>query len=177
MSTYPHISTRHNDEIVCLSKAKKWLRMDVEGFDEDDDLIQDAIQAAARRVEDECNLSLGISEYTWNTSGIPCDFRDVKYVKEIVSITVDGEVVSADNYKLVRTGQVYSRIDWIGVSPGRETTIVFRAGFGPGEVPPNLLKAIRVMAAEEYDRRGDGVSEKKTLSDRLMEPYKHGYAG
>lgn len=152
--------------------------MDVEGFYEDDDLIQDAIQAAVRRVEDECNLSLGISEYTWVTSGLPCDFRDAKYVKEIVSITVDGEVLEAStHYKLVRTGQVYSRIDWIGVSPGRETTIVFRAGFGPGEVPPNLLKAIRVMIQDDFDKEGDGVSEKKTMSDRLMDPYRHGYAG
>lgn len=145
---------------------------------DEDSTIADAIEAAVRRVEDECNLSLGISEYTWNTSGLPCDFRDAKYVKEIVSVTVDGEILEANtHYKLVRTGPVYSRIDWIGATPGRETTIVFRAGFGPGEVPPNLIRAIRAMVQDSYDKEGDTVSEKKTLSDKLIAPYQHGYAG
>jgi len=178
MTTFPYISERHTEKIVTLEAAKKWLRMDVDGMDEDDAIIQDAISSAVRRVEDECHVSLGVSEYTWETTGLPCDFSDVKYVREIVSVTIDGEEIDNTHYKLIRTGEAYSKIKWDGgIQPGRETVIVFRAGFGVDQVPPNLMRAIRAMIQADFDEHGDSVAEKRTLSDKLMMAYRHGYAG
>ena len=178
MDSFPYISCRHTDQIVSLQTAKKWLRMDVEGMDDDDMIIQDAIVSAVRRVEDECHLSLGVSEYTWETTGLPCDFADVKYVREIVSVTIDDQEVDSMYYRLIRVGESHCKIEWEkSVRPGRKVVIVFKAGFGVEHIPANLLRAIRAMIQADFDEHGDTVAEKRTLSDKLMLAYKQGYAG
>jgi len=53
--------------------------------------------------------------------------------------------------------------------------ITFKAGMTEGAVPADLLLAIRALISQQFDSRGDVISEKKTLSDKLMENYRIGY--
>ncbi|QRQ99712.1 head-tail connector protein [Dyadobacter sandarakinus] len=183
MSRYPFVITPHAEEIISLDLAKKWLRMDIPGYTGEDEVIQEAIKAAVSRVETVCNLSLGISTYQWNTESQPCQIKDVFYVKEIVSLRhFDNDAyqtIQTDQYELVQIGEKRSVILYHPDFDARygRFELTFTAGFGADRVPSDLKRAIRAMISEDFDNRADGVSEKKTLSDKLMEPYRIGYPG
>ena len=183
INNLPFIVERYTHDIVTLKQAREWLRMDIPGYEEEDSVILMAIESAVSRVEEECNLSLGISEYVWNTHCLPGEFKDTFYVKSITSIeyrgTSDYLVAPALDYELVQISKRRSVLLWaekLSYSPDR-VRISFKAGFEQGKVPPIYLQIIRAMVSEHFDNRGDGVSEKKTLSEKLMDKVKIGYAG
>lgn len=156
--------------------------MDVPGYTGEDSTINAAIKAAINKVEVDCNLQLGVSEYQWNTDCRPCDFSDVYYVKSIISIRYHNGTtyvtVPDSDYELVRIGEKRSRIRWnedVDIT-GDRFELKFTAGFA---VPPDaLLRAVRALMGEDFGgNRGDGVSERKTLSDKLMAPFQIGYPG
>lgn len=180
--SFPFIVQRYDHDIVTLPQAREWLRMDIPGYDGEDNSIVMAIQSAVSRVESTCNLSLGISTYEWNVDCRPCDFEDVFYVQEIVGIsyydTDNYTPIDTTKYRLKRLGTLRSEIKWIDYPVDREIDdykITFKAGMPEGTVPGDLLLAIRSMIVQQFDTRGDIVAEKKTLSDKLMENYRIGY--
>ncbi len=178
----PFVIEKYTTEIVSLALAKEYLRMDIPGYTGEDSTINAAIKAAINKVETACNLQLGISEYQWNTHCRPCDFSDVYYVKEIISIRYHNGTsyvtVPDSDYELVRIGEKRSVIEWNeGVNiDSHKFELKFKAGFA---VPPDmLLLAVRALLSEDFaGDRGDRVSEKKTLSDKLMADFQIGYAG
>jgi len=179
----PFISEKYTHDIVTLEQARQWLRMDIPGYEEEDSVIEMAVESAISRVEEECNLSLGISEYTWNTQYLPCEFKDTFYVKNITSIEYRSGssflLAPEADYELIQVSKRRSEILWnsnVNYQSNR-IRLKFTAGFEEGEVPPILLQAIRAIVSEQFDNRGDGVLEKKTLSDKLMDKVKIGYAG
>lgn len=183
MITYPYIISRHTATIVTLVEAKQWLRMDIEGYDAENDLISSLIASAIGYVEDACNIQLGVSTYRWETTCQPCEIRDTFYIQAITSINhrVDGsnELIEGANYSLWRTGPRGSVIDWTGgyISRSDRFTLEFTAGFPDGEVPPRLKMAIRALVVHWYDNREDSVSEKKTFTDKLIAPFVNAYFG
>jgi len=156
--------------------------MDIPGYEEEDSVIEMAIESAIDRVESTCNISLGISTYEWNVDCRPCDFQDIFYVQSIDGIsyygTSDYLAIENSHYRLKRVGTLRSIIKWIDYPVDREIDdykITFKAGMPEGTVPADLLLAIRALISQQFDSRGDVISEKKTLSDKLMENYRIGY--
>jgi len=176
MRSLPFISEKYNTEVISLALAKEWLEMDIDGYEGKDDLIQECIDSAVASIESTCNLQLGLSTYTWNTTCLPVTFTDTFYVKEIVSISKDGVVIPDSQYRLMQISKRSSVIVWNNApSTWQDFQIVFKAGFAT--VPKDLKQAIRARIGEYYLNRGDGVSEKKTLSDKLIASYIIQYAG
>lgn len=156
--------------------------MDVDGYDREDSVIEMAIESAIDWVENYCNLSLGISDYRWNADCVPYSFNDVFYIQSITSIEYRGDsgynLISSVDYELVQVSKRRSAIEWFNSDiTSNRFRINFKAGFPEGQVPAVLLDAIRARIAERFENRGDGVSEKKTLSEKLADQFKIPYAG
>lgn len=182
--SFPFITTKYTHEIVSLREVKQWLRMDIEGYDEEDEVIEKLIKEAVSSVEQECGFTLGISDYQWNCDSRPCNFGDIGWITEITAITytedIDPVAYTTDDYRLIRTGKRDSKIKWsksITVSRSFEHTLTFKAGFAEGDIPDDLITAIRARIGELFENRKDGVSEKRTLSDKILLRYKNAYAG
>lgn len=176
--TYPFILEKYVDEPVSLGEAREWLRMDVDGYEDEDNSIESALTAAIAKVEHDLDATLCVSTYQWNTWCFPCDFGGKNMVRELISISYhDGTeyvVLPTNKYSLVRTGELRSKIYYGDNIPEISTSnfpvqVVFTAGYELGSIPENILQAVRALTAEFFDNRGDGVSEKRTLSDKLID--------
>lgn len=178
MKTYPFITQKYTTSVVSIDLAKQWLEMDIEGYEGKDDIIEATIKSAVESIEEELNFQLGISTYTWYSPCLPCKFNDTFYVKEIVSIKHGDALIGSNTYYLLPTSERSSMIIWYSTpasAPFYE--IVFKAGVPSDNVPGGILQAIRARIGEFYINRGDGVSEKRTLSDKLLTPFIIPYAG
>jgi uncharacterized phiE125 gp8 family phage protein len=181
--TYPFIATKHTTQIVTLNEAREWLRVDIGGYEDDDNVINALILSATDYVEKKCNLSLGVSDYEWHTFSLPCIMRDTFFVRSITSIeekTGSGlNAIDPSNYELVPASKRRHLILWKNgyYNNGSGFLVKFKAGFEAGKVPPTLLMAIRALIAGWFDGREDAINEKKTLSDKLISTYRIGYAG
>ncbi len=183
MRSYPILKTKYTSLPVSVEQAKKWLRLDIPGYVAEDEKIEELIGAAVDYVETECNLSLGLSDYEWYAEHLPCEVPDRFHV---VSITKIEELlpsgyteITDTNYSLIPVSERTKLIQWI---PSYQTSssvfrVNFKAGYPDGKIPKRLLQAIRGLIAEWYDDPGDYVREKKTMVDRLLEPYILPYAG
>jgi hypothetical protein len=177
MNSYPFISEKYTSIIIPLDRAKEWLEMDIDGYEERDHLINDCIQSAVGSAESDLNFQLGVSTYTWNTDCLPTKMRDTFYVQSITSIKIGDTLVDAANYRLVKTSERESIILWKSVPKVSDICeVIFTAGIPEGKIPADLLQAVRARLAEHY-KREDGVAEKKTLSDKLLTPFIIPYAG
>lgn len=151
--------------------------MDIEGYEDDDDSIAKALNAAIDKVETEIDSTLCVSTYQWNTWCFPCDFGSKHLIRSIESIQYhDGTEyvdLSTSNYSLVRTGELSSKIYYSDLPTVEASNfpiiITFTAGYELGEIPERILQAVRALTGEFYQGYlGDSVSEKRTLSDKLL---------
>ncbi len=183
--SFPYITQRYSHEIVTLEQARAWLRMDIEGYVAEDDLISELIAEAISSIEEECGFTLGISDYAWNCDGFrPCNFSNIGWITEITAISYTEDLDPVDfettDYRLIRTGKRDSKIKWskdLSVSSSYEHILTFKAGFAEGDMPPMLVTAIRLRLGGLFEMRNDGVSERKTASDKLLMQFKNAYAG
>lgn len=178
----PFVAVKYTHDIITLTQAKEWLRMDIPGYDGEDSVILMAIASAISWVEEKCPFTLGVSDWIWNPDFLPCQFNDTFYIQSITSIEYKGEsgyvAISGSDYELIHVSKRRSVIEWFNTSFITDRfRIKFKAGFPEGEVPPVLLDAMRARVAERFDNRGDGVSEKKTLSEKLLDNFVLTYAG
>jgi uncharacterized phiE125 gp8 family phage protein len=177
--TFPYISEKYTDEPISLDEARKWLRMDIEGYEDDDESISKALNAAIDKVENDIDSTLCVSTYEWNTWCFPCDFGSKHLIRTIESIQYhDGtEYVDLDvsKYSLVRTGELRSKIYYADDLPEVTTSnfpiiVTFTAGHEFGKIPERVLQAVRALTGEFYNGfLGDSVNEKRTLSDKLLD--------
>lgn len=183
MRSYPILKTKYDSLPVTVDQAKNWLRLDIPGYTIEDSKIEGLIAAAVDYVETECNLSLGVSDYEWYVDFLPCEIRDRYLIKSITSIEEEADseytLIPAENYTLIPAGELRSKIRW---NRGFTTSscsfrVMFKAGYDTESIPPRLLQAVRGLIAEWYDDPGDYVRAKKTMVDRLLEPYILPYAG
>lgn len=152
--------------------------MDIEGYEEDDDSIAKALTAAIDKVETEIDSTLDVSTYQWNTWCFPCEFGSKHLVRSIESIQYHNGTtyvnLSTDKYSLVRIGELKSKIYYGDDLPTVESSnfpviITFTAGYQLGQIPERILQAVRALTGEFYSSYlGDPVSEKRTLSDKLL---------
>lgn len=185
MKSYPFVTEKYTTEVISLDRAKAWLRKDIPGYNGEDDNITELIYSAVDYVETECNISLGVSTYEWHADCLPCEIPDTFYVREIVSIqSLTGSTlapVDSVNYSLFKNSKRRSTIQW---SPDYSAdvdvdgyVVRFKAGFESDKIPPRLLMAVRALIAAWDTDRDDSVSERKTVSDKILAPYVLAYAG
>lgn len=181
--SFPFLVSKYTTEPVSLDEAREWLRLDIQGYEAEDSTIAQLVLSAIDYVEKECNISLGVSEYEWNTECLPREIKDAAYVKSIVSIEEETEAgytaIDSQNYTLIKTGERSTRIKWkSGFSSSADAyKVSFTAGFEEGEIPERILMAVRILICKWYDSRGDTVEEKKTVVDRILSAFKIPYAG
>ena len=183
MRPYPILKTKYTSLPVSIEQAKKWLRLDIPGYFAEDEKIEELIGAAIDYVETECNLSLGLSDCEWYANCLPREIPDRFHVDSITKIEellpAGYTEIAATNYSLIPVSERTSIIQWIPAFQTSSTVfrINFKAGYQDGKIPKRLLQAVRGLIAEWYDSPGDYVREKKTMVDRLLEPYVLAYAG
>ncbi|MCF0060124.1 hypothetical protein MUK70_12810 [Dyadobacter chenwenxiniae] len=175
--SYPYLVEKYGGGNFSIDDGRRWIRMDIPGYDECDDDLAETMHAALDYVETECNVSLGISTYEWYTENLPCTIPDATFLKEIVSIEgfKDGmaTAIATTNYALRKVGAKNTRIIWNpSFNHQYEHFIVkFKAGMGPEEIPPRMVMAIRILVGEWDTNRIDLPAEKKTMVDRLLSIY------
>lgn len=183
---YPYRTIKPAVEVISLEQARAWLNMDIEGVTFADNVIRDLLESAIDYVETEINVSLGVSTYEWCPECFPTDILDTFFVQSILSIsrTEDEDYVAIDpaNYKLVKVSERRTKIVWAsaydrsGENQYSPYKVVFTAGYPEDKIPPRLKQAIRALIAAWYNGDSDPVSEKKTLSDKIMAPFVIPYA-
>lgn len=140
-------------EVVSFELVKKHCRVDP---DYEDDLILQALEAAIEWVQDTCSTVFLKTEFTATGQDFCLSFKGYPY-PEVHSITyVD------------RLGVPGEITDW-SISGGRlvidhapeveAATVVFTAGFGAGNVPKKLIRAIMMLAAYWNGQRESGSKE------------------
>lgn len=172
----PYVIEYHNQEIVSLSDAKDWLRMDGIINSAEDRVISELIVSAVQLAEKTINIHLAPSTFEWITDcPVVIDFAEVRSVEKVEKL-VDGEfeLVPESEYLFHRTGNLRSRLSWFNPIIGT-FKVTFQAGY---QTPPaGLLIALRALIGELFDNRADTVAEKRTLSDKILDKYRSGYAG
>lgn len=183
MKSYPYVIEPSQLPPIPLDEAKDWLRID-RGVTDDDLTVSAVLASAIETVERDAGVSLRPATYEWYTHGWPCEIpaRKITAISEIAYHDgTDYVVLDAASYRLVRTGENAYRLMYGDLSAfsyqyrGDGIRIRFIAGYD--EPPAGLLQAVRARLSEFYDNRGDGVSEKRTLSDKLVRKYQLPYAG
>lgn len=183
MKSYPYVIAPSQLPAISLDDAKDWLRID-KGVTDDDLTISGVLASAIETVEMDAGVSLRPTGYEWYTHGWACEIpaRKITAITEIAYHDgSDYVTLDAANYRLVRTGENAFRLMYGDLSAfpyqyrGDGIRIRFTAGYE--EPPAGLLQAVRARLSEFYDNRGDGVSEKRTLSDKLARKYQIPYAG
>jgi uncharacterized phiE125 gp8 family phage protein len=183
LHNYPILKERYTNEPISLDEAQEWLRLDIEGYEDEDTVLAALVESAIDYVERECNLSLGVSTYEWYPDYLPCEIRDTYYIRSITSIEVEGEsgfeLIQSTNYSLIPASERRTKIRWIEgfSSTGSNFRVTFKAGFEEGKIPPRILLAVRVLLSKFYENRGDNAEEKKTVVDRLLSSFKIPYFG
>lgn len=183
LKTYPYVVNKYDTELISLEEARAWLRMDIPDFEDDDQTIEALLNAGIDYVETQCNFQLGVSDYEWYTSCLPCEIPDTFYIRSITSIESKAGGVStlidASNYEFIKASKRRSCIMWNEDYTNDSTGYIvkFKAGFEEGKVPESLLLAIRAFIGDGYLNREDPIKEKRTLVDKLISPYVLPYAG
>lgn len=183
MPSYPYVYESPTASVIDIDSAKEWLRID-RGVTADDLTISQALESAIDSVEQDIGASLRPTVYEWNTSCFPGPIP-TRLISEITSVEyfdgTDYVALPVESYRLIRTGQHSHKLAYTDITDftyeRREDTIRVRFTAGYESVPPGLLQAVRARLGDFYDNRGDGVAEKKTLSDKLTDKYRLPYVG
>jgi uncharacterized phiE125 gp8 family phage protein len=186
--TYPYIVQRAETYPISLQQANAWLGLDIPGFTADDAKVQYLILSACDAFEAYTGLNLHETAYEWVLDHYPTGIPDVRLVSSVESIAYHNgagytNILAGTDYytyrkSTYRMGIGYPSAAALPTLPDRPDAVCIRftAGFGDGTVPNDVLQAIRAKIREYYDNPGDGIAEKKTLSERLMDRYLEGYA-
>ena len=155
---------------VSLDAAKTFLRVD---HPDEDGLILDLIDSAARQIEDRCGVSL----ITRAQRLVKCSTAAGVYlnrypVHSIEAVSHDGDPLPIDAN--LRARPVLVRTDAVG-----DITVDFTAGFGetPEDIPTPLRQGLLLLVAHLYEFRAENHSGPKPpgfpmMVDALIQPYR-----
>ncbi|TVZ55603.1 putative phiE125 gp8 family phage protein [Lutibacter sp. Hel_I_33_5] len=171
-------------ELITKAKAKKQLNIET-SFTEDDDLIQDCIDAAIAYAERATNTI--ITEAKYQITGV--DFADVlsfgyQKIKSLDEFTYKDEegnvqTLSADSYSLNTVDDFENRICYTeGVTLPKvkaftPDAVSFKVTCGYTKKPKDLIKAIMLLITDFYEVRGTTVKEKNTTADVIFQSYRY----
>ena len=157
-------------EPVTLAEVKVWLRLDSD-YTAEDDLLRGLIQAAREWAEHYTQRAFveRTVESTTNSRHLVGLGVGLGPVTEVVSVTVAGTELTADDYYL-RDGDfddsVYLR------KHTTDAPLVIRAKVGTitetSELPASLRAAMQLCITEWWEKRGDSVRSKPTAAENLL---------
>lgn len=177
-------------EPITLAEAKTWLHVDDA---HEDALVEQLIQAARQKVEDDTGLGLLTQTWTLSLDTLPAPQRivlpvnPVQSVSSIKSYAVDDTeaTVSTSVYRLDRASLPARIVLKDGQSwpttgrPQNGLLVTFVAGYGstPEDVPMPLRHAMQLLIRHWFDQRtpvvvGASVSDVPLAYDALVRPYR-----
>jgi uncharacterized phiE125 gp8 family phage protein len=170
--------------VLTLAKAKKQLRVDA-AFTEEDDLIQDYMDAAVIAAENYCSIHLFAKTATITATKIENFVLDAYPVNSITSVKYykKGEneltTVDAANYNLLQYNKKLVTISFKNIPEDVDTDrhdaveIILSIGFASAsKVPRPIAQAVKLMISDMYDRREDRPEINTTVAQHLMRPYR-----
>ncbi len=158
-------------EPVTLEEAKLHLRID---GNEEDSLISVLITVARQKSEEYTRRAF-ITQ-TWE---LALDSASGKVylpkppIQTINEVTLDGEIVSTENYVLIGQNAFYSKIPLRAVNPDG-LVIRYISGYGSNatDIPQAIRQAILMLITHLYEHRGDEKVEIPTTIKALLQPYR-----
>lgn len=169
------------DEPITVEQAKAYLHVDA-AYTADDELIYLLINAARNHAEVYTSQAI---RHQRRTTVYDC-FQDVLLVSgpviaiESVAYTTDqGEsvTVAAEDYFTVpgtHPLQLRPKASW--PSDVRAVTVTYTCGFADAtQIPTDILLAMRIMIADWYENRMDGVRRFPTTSQKLLDLHRKTY--
>ncbi|WP_434565154.1 head-tail connector protein [Thermoanaerobacterium thermosaccharolyticum] len=149
---YQQLVTPPAMEPVTLEEAKLHLRID---GNEEDSLISALIMAARQKCEEYTRRAF-ITQ-TWE---LALDSASGKVylprppIQTINEVTLDGKIVSAENYSLIGQDAFYPKISLNAVNPAG-LVIRYISGYGSNaaDVPQAIRQAILMLVAHLYEAR------------------------
>lgn len=168
---YQRLVTPPVTEPITLEETKLHLRID---GNEEDSLISVLITAARQKSEEYTRRAFIIQ--TWE---LALDSASGKVylpkppIQTINEVTLDGKIVSTENYVLIGQNAFYSKIPLRAVNPDG-LVIRYISGYGSNatDIPQAIRQAILMLITHLYEHRGDENVEIPTTIKALLQPYR-----
>lgn len=169
------------NEIITLEKAKKQLRVDA-SFTDEDDLIEDYIQAAIESCDMYINgdiqakslvIQLSAFQSTIIFEAYPIrSITAVKYFKDNVEVTMPTTSYYLATQNLKQSILTFKEEPSVDDRPDA-VTVTIAIGFeSAAKVPMPIKQAILLQVSDMYERREDRKEVVTTTAQALMRPYR-----
>lgn len=168
-------------EVVTLAKAKKHLRIEA-SFTEEDDLIQDYIDAAVTNAENYIGGHIANKNMVIKMTGFdnPLVFeafpvKAVTSVKYFEAGNEDEQTMPEADYALTAETQKRFSIRFKNTLPevqDRFDAVTVTISLGMATIDKPIASAVLLMLADLYERREDRSEVLSTAAMSLLRPYK-----
>lgn len=170
--------------VITLTKAKQQLRIE-SAFTDEDELIQDYIDAAIVAAENYCSVHLYPKVAEIKANKLETFVLDAYPVNSITSVQYykKGETTLTtllpENYSLLSYNKKLVTLKFKDIPDDVDTdrddavTITVSIGFATKTaVPKPIQQAIKLLISDMYDRREDRPEVNTTVAQHLMRPYR-----
>jgi uncharacterized phiE125 gp8 family phage protein len=181
MITDIQITAGTSVDVVTLAKAKKHLRVDAD-FTDEDDLIQDYIDAAVTQAENYIGGHVTDKNIVFKMTGFdnPLVFeafpvKAVTSVKYFEQGTEAEKTMDAENYTLTAETSKRFAIRFKGDLPSvqdRFDAVTVTINVGMETIDKPIAQAVLLMVADMYERREDRAEVFSTTAMSLLRSYK-----
>ncbi len=174
--------THATPEIVSVDRAKEQLKIDA-GFEGDDALISDCIEAAIDDAENYTGTHIRESVFLLKNK---CFVQDMPLTKSPVqAITLveyfdannDKQTLDPDKYELIPIDDFQHKIVFQEMPDVYQTrsdavVITLTLGFKANETPKSIVMAVLMMLSTFYENREDHVYKLPTRAMSLLRKYR-----
>lgn len=170
--------------VITLAKAKQQLRVE-SSFTDEDELIQDYIDAAIIAAENYCSVHLFPKVAVIKANKIETFALDAYPVNSITSVTyykkgeTEPTTLPTANYSLLAYNKKLVTLKFKDIPDDVDTerddavTITLAIGYATKSVVPKpIQQAIKLLISDMYDRREDRPEVNTTVAQHLMRPYR-----
>jgi uncharacterized phiE125 gp8 family phage protein len=152
--------------LTTLEAVKSYLKIDVSQT-VDDTRLEDLINACSSAIENYCGRKFKeqtISDEDYNGTGTKYILLKQFPVKNISSVSIDGTVLAADQYKIKKSDGLLIRNNSVWPVGDINISVTYTAGFS--EIPPDLELACRHFVMSFF--KADVAAFSTTFSDGLV---------
>lgn len=169
--------------IITMDRAKLQLKIETD-FIEENDIIQDGIDAAIEDAENYTNTHITEAIFTLNNS---CFVQDMPLTKSPIQAIEKIEYYDADNIKRILDAAEYSLIpvdeyqhkivfknDFPDVYQTRSDAVIItiKCGYASDKTPKTIKSAVLMMMTAFYENREDHVYKLPTRAMSLLRKYR-----
>lgn len=172
--------------LVTLAKVKKQLKIEA-SFTEEDDLIQDYINAAVAAAEDYTGRTLNPGVKTFELDSLSAAFEfvqsaendTVKSIKYWAPDATELATMETNNYKLRKSSTINCKeikFETYPETAERDDAVIIeiQQGYTAETFPKPIYQAIMLMVTSMFERREDiGEIGNNSQSRSLMRPYRN----